>query len=306
MNIAGEIRHVEFAESNNRAHRKTHSHGRWTLEYAVLSSPAANSVGLTPIGITFGFHGFARPLEDFLAVVPHWPEEDCLIAIHLLHHGSSGPSSASQPTDMAIEPWELDALLEEIALVEAPHATRRRMLGYSIGGRVALTLLVFNPKKWDLVVLMAPDGLKKAPLYQLTVHTRLGRWMWFYIDRHSDRILRWNDRLLSWRLISKHLHGFGEFHIKSHEMRMMVWNGWRAHRSCWPSHRAIHTACQQTTQPIHLFFGLHDQIIPPGNGQRLKRMTHALPHVHFHHLSSGHAMLKDRILDEVVQRIFPA
>jgi pimeloyl-ACP methyl ester carboxylesterase len=196
-------------------------------------------------------------------------------------------------------------MLEAIARLEAPDMAARWLFGYSIGGRIALTLLHQAPTHWTGILLMAPDGLKKSPFYRLTVHTKLGRWAWFFIDRNAEKVKRWNDQLLRLGLISKHLHAFSEFHTVNHEMRMMVWNGWRAHRLCWPTYDQLETACQSSCR-IDLVFGERDKIIPPSNALKLKARTRNLPHIQFHLVPSGHGMLKEEVLIEAFRRIFPS
>ena len=291
---------MEFAPLHQQVTRKTFSSGPWTLEYAVLKN-SEDRVG----AVTFGFHGFARPLEDLQEVAKHWPHGGCFIAVHLLHHGMSQPNTEQIPEDSAIRPSELNEMLEAIARLEAPELTARRLFGYSIGGRIALALVHQSPTKWSGILLMAPDGLKKSPFYYLTVHTKIGRWAWFYIDSNAEKIKRWNNRLLRLGLISKHLHAFSEFHTVNHEMRMMVWNGWRAHRLCWPSHDELKAACESSCR-IDLVFGERDKIIPPRNARRLQARTQNLPHIQFHLIPSGHGMLKEEVLIDAFQRIFPS
>jgi pimeloyl-ACP methyl ester carboxylesterase len=301
INNENDLYSVEFKTTQAQTHRKHMDYGLWSIEYAVLSSAQGSEFPID--SVTFGFHGFARPLEDLLPVAKRWAPTDCFIGVHLLHHGQSQPRSDSIPWDHPISPSEMNKVLEAIAQREAPQAKQRKLFGYSIGGRVALALIHDTPQKWSHTLLMAPDGLKKSPFYRLTVHTRLGRWAWFFIDRNAALIRRLNARLHAVGLLSKHLYAFSEFHIESHEMRMMVWHGWRAHRLCWPTHRALSRAFLESNR-IDLAFGDRDKIIPASNANRLKRLTRKQPHIHFHSIPSGHGMLREEVLDPTFQRIF--
>ena len=300
---------MEFAAGNERSDRKTWSNLGWTLEYAVdliTNSESGESHGLVPNTMrpVFALHGFARPLEDFIPVTQVWPENSAFISVHLPHHGRSKPDGPSVNSETAIQPKDLLQLLVEIARKEGFRTDSLDLLGYSIGGRIALSLITLDPKRWNRVALLAPDGLKQSPFYGLTVHTRLGKTIWFAIDRTSEYVLSWSQRLVEWKLMPSHLHSFIAFHLSSHEMRMMVWNGWRAHRKCWPSHRAIADAFRSTDGSIDLFFGSHDRIIPVQNGRRLQKMTRSLPHICFHSIPSGHGMLRKESIQMIIQRIF--
>lgn len=291
---------MEFAMSNVKVKRSTMAALGWQIEYAVWTNAKTS---LEEVPVVVGFHGFARPLEDLKTVHEAWPVAHTMISIHLPHHGASKPITDSGPIDQPISPATLNRIIEAIIEKEIPKSSQRTLLGYSIGGRIALALTADAPDKWNQLILLAPDGLKKSPFYTLTVHTRLGRWIWFFIDRNEKRVWKWTDTLYRWGLISQHLHGFAYFHTESHEMRMMVWNGWRSHRACWPNHRSIVKSLTQVPR-VKLIFGEFDKIIPYHNSKRLRKLTQGLEHVSFHSIRSGHNMLKPETTKAVIRIIF--
>lgn len=301
---------MEFAEGKARQDRKILSQRGWTLEYCIDFTSSAGKIDradvadLNSVRPVFAFHGFARPLEDFIPILQLWPEDCAFISVHLPHHGKSGPDTNSKKLDDPIEPKDLLALLTEVAKSEGLRINDFDLLGYSIGGRIALSLIALEPKKWKRIVLLAPDGLKKSPFYGLTVHTLLGKAIWFAIDRNSPLVLRWANQLNRRKLISSHMHAFIAFHLSSHAMRMMVWNGWRTHRKCWPSHRKMLGAFESIEGTVDIFFGDHDRIIPVKNSHRLRKITQHLPHVRFHSIPTGHGMLREEALQLIIQRTF--
>lgn len=290
---------MEFATPNEQGTRAAIEAEGWRIEYARWDTAQATS---PEAPVIIAFHGFARPLEDMRAVHSAWPEAHTFVSVHLPHHGRSGPLPGTGPEDRALEPTTFNRIIDVLLEREGLAACPRILLGYSIGGRIALALAEAAPENWGRLVLLAPDGLKKSPFYALTVHTALGRWAWFWMDRHEQRVWNWSDALLKWGLISQHLHGFIYFHSSSHAMRMMVWNGWRGHRACWPRHKAIATALEKVPQ-ADFVFGEFDKIIPPRNGRRLRRMTQNTPHVQFHSVRSGHNMLKTETMEAIIRTI---
>lgn len=294
---------MEFGKPELAKERKQITRRAWQLEYAVRDLRSKQISTAEKPSITFAFHGFARPLEDMLAWEPHWSHEGLLVCIHLPHHGKSGPISGLAPMDHPLTSNDLIAILEQIAREEGAASTRWNMIGYSIGGRVALALFHHRPDQWNHVVLMAPDGLKKSPFYRVTVHTKLGKWMWFAIDKNAPLVLSCLNRLRRWKLISNHLHSFCEFHLVSHEMRMMVWHGWRSHRALWPSKEALRKAMTSWQGQMDLCFGDRDLIIPYANSLHLQRALGTQPHIRFHVIPSGHGMLREDVIIEVNRRI---
>jgi len=293
---------MEFAEQPSPA-RTALEHAGWRLEYAAVD--AGPSDGPRDRAV-IAFHGFARPLEDLLIWQSHWPAPVRLIAVHLPHHGASGPVDPGLPSDAALPPASLLDLVQRIAEREGCAPSDMDLIGYSIGGRIALTLLVEAPEVWDRVVLLAPDGLRKAPLYDLTVHTLLGRWMWRGLDRYAPAVNAALGRLHRWGVVPRHLLQFALFHTETAEMRDMVWHGWRAHRLCWPPKSQVVAALEGGQMGrVDFCFGTKDRVIPASNADGLRKRLKA-PAVRFHRVHSGHGMLREDVLREVLRVIFEA
>ena len=298
---------VEFAKHSDKAQRKNHSNGDWRLEYALFPTAGLYAESSSqPKRTIFAFHGFARPLEDMQTLADQWPIAGTVIAVHLPHHGQSGPANHQLSQDSPISPGTLIGLLIEIAENEGLATSQYDLIGYSIGGRVGLALFAEAPNLWNRITLLAPDGLKKSPFYWLTVHTMFGKWIWFAIDRNASIVLKVNDFLLRRKFISNHLHSFCTFHIVDHAMRMMVWRGWRAHRLCWPSHSKITRAAKVWNGQMDIVFGEYDRIIPRSNGTRLQKMNNQNDGILFHVFPSGHGMLKALTVQKLIHRIFPS
>lgn len=291
---------MEFATPEEHGKRSTIESEGWRIEYAVWSS---ENLPEKDVPVVVAFHGFARPLEDLHSAHLAWPFPHVMVSIHLPHHGGSAPLPGRGENDRIIEPGVFNRILDLIIQREVQNSKDRTLLGYSIGGRIGLALAADRPENWQHAIFLAPDGLKQSPFYAITVHTQLGRWAWFWMDRNEKRVWKWSDALLKWGLISKHLHGFIYFHSSSHAMRMMVWHGWRTHRGCWPSHRAIVAALERIPRTSFVF-GEYDKIIPTRNASRLRRMTQRSPHISFQTVRSGHNMLKTETMEAVVRCIF--
>lgn len=295
---------MEFADSPSPFRTYIELHG-WHIEYAAIDAGPGAAPRRKAV---IAFHGFARPLEDHLIWQSLWPEPVKLISVHLPHHGGSRPLSENgKPMDAALRPEEFIEMLCEIAEREGCDSTEMDLIGYSIGGRIAFSLLVTEEARWGRAILMAPDGLKKAPFYNLTVHTQLGRWLWKKLDRHADAANALVVNLHRWGLLPKHLKDFALFHTHTSAMREMVWNGWRTHRLFWPSRKAlIRTLSQRNHGRIDCFFGTNDRIIPAQNAEWLKRRISGIStqRLRFHTLASGHGMLRQEVLNQAVARIF--
>ena len=136
---------MEFATPEEQGQRSVIECEGWAIEYAVWTTGDPPSAD---VPVVIAFHGFARPLEDLRAAHQAWPHPHTMVSIHLPHHGGSGPLPSSGPDDRPMEPEVFNRIIDAIISREIPNAGKRTLLGYSIGGRIALSLMVNRPSAW--------------------------------------------------------------------------------------------------------------------------------------------------------------
>ena len=126
-------------------------------------------------------------MEEMGNYVPLYPEGTAILSVGIAHqNGSTVPDVSVPPPVLAPELLQqaLNAWLEELDLGEVP----RSLLGYSLGGRIALALFERRPEAWSGMTLLAADGFKKNPMYRFAVETALGRATWSWVDRRADTV----------------------------------------------------------------------------------------------------------------------
>ncbi|MBL6619283.1 MAG: alpha/beta fold hydrolase [Flavobacteriales bacterium] len=260
--------------------RKTFAAGEIVLEYAVWLPEGG------PQRSALALHGFSRPLEDMLAVRPLLPKETAMVMVHLPAHGRS--SGHHRPLDPAA--W-FEAVL---ALMEHEKLTfDGTLIGYSLGGRLALKWWSTAPERFHRVLLMAPDGLVSNIGYRFSVETALGR-AWLVSStrgRSRERMVAITEWLGRRGIIPEHFRQFSLFHLESAEMWNMVVDCWLSLRLFWPpgTHQ-LRTVAKAHPGVLEAHFGERDKVIKPGNAERLKGVCP----VHFH--PCGHGLLRPDII----------
>lgn len=260
--------------------RKTLATGEIVLEYAVWNPSKGTQEA------ALALHGFSRPLEDMLAIRPLLPAECALVMVHLPAHGRS--SGHHRP--LATADW-FNAVL---AVLEAEHfAFNGTLIGYSLGGRLALKWWSEEPERFRRVVLMAPDGLVSNIGYRFSVETALGR-AWLVSStrgRSRQRMVAVTEWLGRRGIIPEHFRQFSLFHLETTEMWNMVVDCWLSLRLFWPpGKRRIKALAQQHTGVLEAHFGERDKVIKPRNAKKLKDVCP----VHFH--PCGHGLLRPDII----------
>lgn len=255
--------------------------------------------------VVVAFHGFGRPSEEMAHYLPLYPKGTAMLSVGLCHHnGSTPPPGQDAPElDPALFQEALSAWLD--SLVSGPgDRPARVLLGYSLGGRIALTLFERSPRAWDGMILLAPDGFRKNPMYRFAVETRLGRAAWAWTDRHSETVRSLIRGLRRVKLISAHLEHFALHHTEDHAMRSLVSRTWKTHRAFWPNLRGTQQAWKELGKRnvnVHAVFGSRDAIIPWAWSKPWRAL--ATDRVHFVQVPCGHVMRHPDTVECIAQAI---
>ena len=256
-------------------------HGDITLQYTLMRSVEKSR------NTSVALHGFSRPMEDMVTIRPllH-PGSHCLM-LHLAAHGrSSGHHRPLEPND-----WfaAIDSLLATEGL-----EFDGTLIGYSLGGRVALSWWARQPERFARVVLMAPDGLVKNPGYRFAVDTAVGRAWLEQSERQRERIVRLMGWLRRRGLLPEHFYQFSLFHIQTAEMWHMVIDCWLSLRRFWPPGRSeLRQLAARHPGVLEAHFGERDKVIPPRNTRGLAGVCS----VQFY--PCGHGLLRPDIVERI-------
>lgn len=259
-----------------------HHHGEVTIEYGLLGHVGEDRK------VALAFHGFSRPFDDMAAVQP-LAGDRAVLALHLAAHGKS--SGHHRPLDPNEWISAINALLAAEELV-----FDGVLIGYSLGGRIALSWWALQPERFSRVVIIAPDGLAKNPGYRFAVETALGRaWLeWSRRGRSRERMIAMTRWLGRRRLMPRHLHDFSLFHLETAEMWWMVVDCWLSLRSFWPpGRRGLKRMATAHPGVLEAHFGERDRIVKPRNARTLKGVCP----VHFH--PCGHGLLRPDIIERM-------
>ncbi|HEY8971761.1 MAG TPA: alpha/beta fold hydrolase, partial [Puia sp.] len=100
------------------------------------------------------------------------------------------------------------------------------LMGYSMGGRIALSLLEHAPERIDRLILLAPDGLVVNPWYWLATQTRPGRQLFKWTMYHPGwffLVLRMGNKL---GLVNPSVYKFVANYVDNKEIRSALYTRW--------------------------------------------------------------------------------
>jgi pimeloyl-ACP methyl ester carboxylesterase len=268
----------------------TFSYNGFVLEYKIFGSGSE---------YILAFHGMGREADDYKIFENTLGKRYTIIAVNLFFHGNS-VYPKERIFDNQIKKNELADLFEH--LLQSLGINRFSLMGYSLGGRFALTLTQFLHKRMDRLILIAPDGLKRSIYNDFTTGTNIGqnfvKWMVAYPESFFDTI----DTLHKYRLMSNKIRKVIGIHFETHERRILMRDALSSFRHINPNLRKVSNNINNNNIELVMIFGKYDFIIPIKLGEHF--IKHITTKKKLHVINSSHNILTEnasKMLTELIQ-----
>jgi pimeloyl-ACP methyl ester carboxylesterase len=267
--------------------------------------------------LVFAFHGYGESAAAFTFLGEAIGDDFTVVAIDLPFHGQTewndgllfdprdllfllqaieaalsspqpAPASGDPPSSLTPQPADVPSPL-------TPYLPGWWLLGYSMGGRIALQLLQDSPQLVDKLVLLAPDGLKLNPWYWLSTQTRPGNILfratmrrpgWFFL------LLRLGNAL---QLVNPSVYKFTVQYIHDDRVRQELYTRWTTMREFRPRLAVIAAIIRQRQLPVRLIYGSYDRIIRWESGEKFRKRGIAAT-CRLTLLPTGHQLLRPQYL----------
>ena len=241
-------------------------------------------------------HGYGESTESFYFLEKYIPPDYTLIALDLPFHGKTQWHEGLQ-----------FSVTDLLAITEALHAkycdgkNRITLLGYSMGGRVALQLLQSLPTKIEKTILLAPDGLKVNFWYWLATQTYIGNRLFGFTMKHPGwffSLLQAGNKL---KLINQSILKFTRYYINDTTVRRLLYERWTCMRAIKPNLTFIKKLIRAQGLPVRLLYGQYDRIIRHERGEKFRTGIESFCTLHI--IQTGHQVLQEKHAKEIIQLI---
>ncbi|HMP88496.1 MAG TPA: alpha/beta hydrolase [Lacibacter sp.] len=233
-------------------------------------------------------HGYGESAESFAFLEPLLGQRYTLYALDLPWHGQT-----RWERGLTFPVGGLADLLRQ--LVPGFDTGRHTLLAYSMGGRVALSLLDRLPHRFEQTVLLAPDGLRVNPWYWLATQTQPGNRLFRFTMRHPQWFRGLVDKVGRRGWVNPGVRKFAHRYIDDPQVREDLYRIWTTHRKFRPRMERISELVPAHRIRIDLVFGRYDRIIHTRNAHRLlSRLPPGQPWVQVHELEAGHHLLQPK------------
>jgi pimeloyl-ACP methyl ester carboxylesterase len=240
-------------------------------------------------------HGYGEGAQSFACLEPVLGQTFTILAVDLPFHGET-----EWKEGLWIGPEELLGILEAIAGELGCGGGRKwTFLGYSMGGRIALSLVGQMPGRVRRLLLAAPDGLIVNGWYKLVTRWRAGNLLFRWVMRRPGLLLGMAKAIHGVGLLNKSVYTFTVNYVHDADDRDKLYKRWTTLRGFRPDLDAFCAQVREERIPVGLIYGRQDRIIRVEVGERFRQRI--APYGTLIALDCGHRVLQERYLDAFVK-----
>ncbi len=242
--------------------------------------------------LLIALHGYGEEAVSFLPICPALEQKFTIIAIDLPFHGQ---------TQWLQGAFTLQDFIHIFQAISAKEQQRHfSLLGYSFGGRIAMSVLFYLAPQIEQLFLIAPDGLNTKVLSTMMLVPVPIRQVL------RQRLLQ-SGKLRQWLLLQSKkeelpvpIRHFIRHQLNSPERIEIAFQCWISANHFQLTLSKVKHHLQQHRTPTHLYLGKRDRIIPVKSALSLAQN---LPNVHVHLLDTGHRMLGDPLFNLMMEQM---
>ena len=244
--------------------------------------------------ILVAFHGYGESASNFNFLSEKVKDDFTLIALDLPFHGQTEWNEPVMHAD------DIRSIILKILETENLSSPRITLIGFSLGGRLALSVYEIMPELVEKLVLLAPDGLKLNFWYWLSTQTSIGNKSFKYTMSHPSWFLGMLTIGNRVGLINRSIYKFVDYYIHDDQVRKELFNRWTCLRKCKPDLEHIRNDIRKFQTGVRLIYGKHDRIILSSPAQKFIRN---LENVKLEVLDCGHQVLHSKNAQQIAKAL---
>jgi pimeloyl-ACP methyl ester carboxylesterase len=242
------------------------------------------------------FHGYAQAAESFSFLEKKIGADFTMLAIDFPFHGKTIWNEGLNFT-----PNNLLEIIHSIADEFLSQEKKINLIGFSMGGRVALTLTQYIPDKIEKLLLLAPDGLKLNFWYWLATQNKAGNKLFKYIMQKPLLMFSFLKAANRMRLVNQSIYKFISYYIYDEKVREDLYKRWTTMRSFRPNIEKIKSIIKENKIPVRMLYGAHDRIIRFERAAKFREGIELFCELKV--IPSGHQLLSEDNTDTIIEML---
>lgn len=229
-------------------------------------------------------HGYGEDKSSFHPLMQALSAQFTCLAPDLPFHGETVWNESDPCT-----PKRFSELIQAWLHAEQVSTQPLAILGYSMGGRIALSLLQEGQLSFTQAWLLASDGLYTHPLYWMATQTNWGN-LWFKQVMRQPRLFLNGIRMLNqlgW--LNSTRASLTHRYLENESARKALYKRWTGLRTFRMQPDRLRTQIEKQNLRIQLIYGKKDRLIVASPGQKWANQMPA--HMQLHWMEGGHRLL---------------
>jgi pimeloyl-ACP methyl ester carboxylesterase len=243
------------------------------------------------------FHGYAEEARLYSFLETHAGNQFTFYSIDLPFHGKTKWNEG-----LNFSHSDLQQIIRTI-LVETNEQRETRnekllLMGFSLGGRIALSFYQAQPESVEKIILLAPDGLIVNFWYWFSTQTWIGNKVFSFSMKYPGWFFAFLKLVNKLGLVNASVFKFVNYYIGKKEARQLLYQRWTGLRKLKPNlNRIKHLICQYKTQ-TRLVYGKYDRIILPVRGEKFQKGIEEFCTVTV--IASGHQVVHENHVEGIL------
>ncbi|SNT30168.1 Pimeloyl-ACP methyl ester carboxylesterase [Ekhidna lutea] len=204
--------------------------------------------------ILLAFHGFGQDNKIFESWSKTLGDDYTIYAFDIFYHGKSSRDYGN----LTKNEWAqyLQKFLQNENIKEFT------IVGFSLGGRFAISSALSFPTQTQELILIAPDGVFLTIWFKLATNPST-RWLFKYFmlnPKKLEQLLRFNDK---YKIVSSYLRDFVQKELGNPENRKRVYISWNHFKTLGYGKKQLAKEFKTAQFKRRIILGEKDHIIKP-------------------------------------------
>jgi len=178
------------------------------------------------------------------------------------------------------------------AFMRHHHFNKISLMGFSMGGRIVLSVIPDLAEKLKDVILIAPDGIEERIYYRSFMAGKPGEAVFREILRHPKLLIAAADAFSKIGLTKKYLAEYMKNYWADERIREKLFNVWLSMRTYRANLDRIKAASEKRYPKIFLLWGNHDRMIPSRLAHYFKQKV---PQCELKMVDGGHFIVNEKL-----------
>lgn len=243
------------------------------------------------------FHGYGEEARLYNFLEKYAADQFTFYSIDLPFHGQTKWNEGLNFSHNDLQQI-IGTILREVNQQPATSNEKLILLGFSLGGRIALSLYQAQPENVEKLILLAPDGLIVNFWYWFSTQTWIGNKIFSFSMKYPGWFFAFLKMVNKLGLVNASVFKFVNYYIGNKEARELLYQRWTGLRKLKPDLQRIKNLIRQQQTPTRLVYGKYDRITLPVRGEKFKKGIEEFCTVTV--IASGHQVLHENHVDGIL------